>query len=185
MPYATLQEVSSTITEPNYSNLMALSTTEQDKSLLLQISKGEVYLTPEEQRKLWTVSSPLQLQEILASKREKAMGGEACKKRNPNFDKWSRPADINSIDYYICPGDNPSIAISRENNVTRLAYQDYPVYPSDIPLGLTSQRMGMNPMTETFPATIPLINMGELSVPYGLTNMMGDYFKNIPQGLKM
>jgi hypothetical protein len=185
MHYATLQEVSSTITEPNYSTLMSLPTTAEDKALLLQISKGEVYLTPEEQKKLWTVSNPLQLQEMLSSKREKALGGEACKQRNPNFDKWSRPANINSINYFICPGDNPSVAISRENNVTRLAYPDYPVYPTDIPLGLTSQRMGMNSMTETFPATIPLINMGELIVPYGLTNMMGDYFKNIPQGLKM
>jgi hypothetical protein len=40
-------------------------------------------------------------------------------------------------------------------------------------------------MMETFPSTIPLINMAEVSVPYGLTNMTGNYFKNIPQGLEM
>jgi hypothetical protein len=185
MHYATLQEVGSTIAEPNYSTLMALPTTQQDKALLLQISKGEVYLTPEEQRKLWTVSNPLQLQEMLSSKREKLLGGEVCKNRRKDFDKFSRTANINSLDYYVCAGDDPSIAVDRENNVSRLAYPDYPVYPSQVPYGLRTQNTSIIPMMETFPSTIPLINMAEVSVPYGLTNMTGNYFKNIPQGLEM
>jgi hypothetical protein len=82
MHYATLQEVGSTIAEPNYSTLMSLPTTAEDKALLLQISKGEVYLTPEEQRKLWTVSNPLQLQEMLSSKREKLLGQRFVKKKS-------------------------------------------------------------------------------------------------------
>jgi hypothetical protein len=104
-------------------------------SQLPQTSQKEVYLTPKEQESLWTITNASQLRELMSSKREKAMGKEFCSKKKTT-DDWNRPADINSILYYSCPGDNPTIAIDRENRVSRLAYdQDY-MYPSGIPLGL-------------------------------------------------
>jgi hypothetical protein len=89
------------------------------------------------------------------------------------------------LDYYTCPGDDPEISIERENKVTRLAYQKYPVYPSSVPLGLTSQVMGVNPMSESYPPSIPLINMAQVSVPYGLTSMATELVKQIPPGFYM
>lgn len=104
-------------------------------SQLPQTSQKDVYLTSKEQQSLWTITNASQLSELMASKREKAIGKEFCSK-NKGTDDWNRPADINSILYYNCPGDNPIIAIDRENRVSRLAYdQDY-MYPSGIPLGL-------------------------------------------------
>ncbi len=142
------------------------------------------YLSEKDKQKLWTVTNPSQVSEILASEREKAMGGEVCKNRSKDTDKYGRKGvDIDTLNYYICPGDDPEIAIERENKVSRLA--DYPVSFSTVPLGLTSQRMGMNPMAETYPPSIPLIIMGEDTVPYGLTNMTSKLVKQIPPGFYM
>lgn len=200
MRYATLEDLQTAIEkeskerpsynlerriDPNYIQALSLAQNQDDKNLIVQISEGEAYLSEGDKQKLWTVSNPSQVSEILASAREKALGGEVCKNRKKDFDKYSRPSDINSIDYYICPGDDPIIAVDRENMVSRLAYNNYPVYPSSVPLGLTSQPMGMRPISEIYPPSIPLINMGDVSVPYGLSNMTGQFVKYIPQGLNM
>jgi hypothetical protein len=108
---------------------------DSDKDLLMKISKGEVSLTQAEKDKLWTVTSPGQLQEMLSSKRDKLMGKEFCSKKRI-VDDWGRPADINSLDYYNCAGDDPSISIDRENRVTRLAYDDNYNFRTNIPYGL-------------------------------------------------
>jgi hypothetical protein len=171
--------------DPSFQNALSLAKNQDDKNLIIQISEGEAYLTENQKKRLWTITNPLELSAVLASIREKAQGGEVCKNRSFTSDKYNRPADIDTLDYYICGGDDPRIAIDRENNVSRLAYETYPVYPSSVPLGLTSQIMGINPMTETYPSTIPLINMGEVSVPYGLTNMNSELVKQIPSGFYM
>lgn len=108
---------------------------DSDKDLLIKISRGEISLTQAEKDKLWTVTSPGQLQEMLASKRDKLMGKEFCSKKR-TVDDWGRPADINSLDYYNCAGDDPSISIDRENRVTRLAYDDNYNFRTNIPYGL-------------------------------------------------
>lgn len=200
MRYATLEDLQRSIEQenrerpsfnlertidPNYFQALNLAQNEDDKSLIIQISEGEAYLSESDKRKLWTVSNPAELSIMLSSSREKAMGGEACKNRKKDLDKYSRKSDINSLNYYICPGDDPLISLERENKVSRLAYESYPVYPSSVPLGLTSIIMGINPMSETYPPSIPLINMGEVTVPYGLSNMTNKFVKYIPQGLNM
>lgn len=198
MRYATLEDLQKAIEQenkerpsykletridPNYVQALSLAQNQDDKNLIMQISQGEAYLSDKDKASLWTVSNPSQVSEILSSAREKALGGEVCKNRRKDVDKYSRGADINSLDYYTCAGDDPRIAIDRENMVSRLS--DYPVSFSTVPLGLTSQIMGLNPITEIYPATIPLINMGQVSVPYGLTNMTTKFVKYIPQGLNM
>jgi hypothetical protein len=200
MRYATLQDLEKAIDEenkerpfytlnrtidPNYIQAFMLARNEDDKSLIIQLSEGEAYLSEREKEKLWTITNPSELSSMLASVREKAQGGEFCKKRSKELDKYSRPSDINTLNYYICAGDDPSIALDRENKVSRLAYQQYPVYPLPVPLGLTSQPMGINPISEVYPVTIPLINVTEVIVPYGLSNMTEEFVKYIPQGLNM
>jgi hypothetical protein len=200
MRYATLEDLQASIEkennerpffnlerriDPDFQNTLSLVKNQDDRNLLIQLSQGEEILSENDKKKLWTINNPAELSVMLSSIREKAMGGEACKNRKKDFDKYNRPADINSLDYYICGGDDPLIALNRENNVGRLAYNNYPVYPSSVPLGLTSQKMGINPMGESYPPTIPLINMGEVSVPYGLTNMTSEFVKQIPPGFYM
>lgn len=200
MRYATLEDLQAAIEkenkerpsfnlerriDPNFVQAFNLAQNQDDKNLIIQISEGEAVLSESDKQKLWTITNPSELSAKLASVREKALGGEVCKNRRKDVDKYSRGADINSLDYYTCAGDNPEIAIDRENMVSRLAYQEYPVYPSTIPLGLTSQRMGMNPMSESYPPSIPLINIGQVSVPYGLTSMASELVKQIPPGFYM
>ena len=200
MRYATLEDLQSAIEkenqerpsfklerriDPNYVQAFNLAQNQDDKNLIIQISEGEAYLSEKDKASLWTITNPSELSAKLASVREKALGGEVCKNRRKDVDKYSRGADINSLDYYTCAGDDPMIAVDRENMVSRLAYPDYPVYPLPVPLGLTSLSMGMNPFGETYPANIPLINMGEVIVPYGLTNMTSKLVKQIPPGFYM
>ena len=200
MRYATLEDLQTAIEkenqqrpfyslnktiDPNFAQAFNLAQGKDDKNLIMQISEGEVYLSEKDKASLWTVTNPSQLSEILSSAREKSFGGGVCSKRRKDLDKYSRPSDINAINYYICAGDDPEIAIDRENMVSRLAYQQYPVYPSIVPLGLTSQVMGVNPMSESYPPSIPLINMGQVSVPYGLTSMATELVKQIPPGFYM
>lgn len=169
--------------DPNYVQAFNLAQNQDDKNLIIQISEGEAYLSEKDKSSLWSITNPSELSAKLASVREKALGGEVCKNRRKDIDKYSRGADINSLDYYICPGDDPLIAIDRENMVGRLA--DYPISFSTVPLGLTSLSMGMIPMYESYPPSIPLINMGEGIVPYGLTNMTSKLVKQIPPGFYM
>ena len=115
--------------------LSQMTTNSADNQMLIKITAGEVYLSPSEREKLWTITSPSELQEMLASKREKLMGADFCSKRKTT-DDWDRPADINSILYYNCPGDDPIISIDRENRVSRSAYDEDYAFPSSIPLGL-------------------------------------------------
>lgn len=198
MRYATLEDLQKAIEQenkerpsfnlersidPNYVQSFSLAQNQDDKNLIIQISQGEAYLSENDRRKLWTITNPSELSSMLASVREKAQGGEVCKNRSKEFDNYNRKSDINSLNYYICPGDDPRISIDRENMVSRLS--DYPVSFSQVPLGLTSQRMGMNPVSEIYPPSIPLINMGEVIVPYGLSNMTSKFVKYIPQGLNM
>ena len=169
--------------DPNYVQAFSLAQNQDDKNLIIQISEGEAYLSENDKKKLWTITNPSELSAMLASVREKALGAEIS--RNNKTDDYNRNSDINSLLYYTSPGDDPEISIERENKVSRLAYDKYPAYPSSVPLGLTIKSMGMNPMSEIYPANIPLINMGEVSVPYGLTNMTSKFIKYIPQGLNM
>ena len=104
-------------------------------SQLPQTSQKEVYLTSKEQESLWQVTNPSQLSELLSSKREKLMGSDFCSKKKTT-DDWNRPADINSILYFSCPGDDPTIAITRENKVSRTAYDKDYAFPRTVPLGL-------------------------------------------------
>ena len=172
--------------DPNYVQAFNLAQNQDDKNLIMQISLGQAVLSEKDKASLWTVTNPSELSAKLASVREKAMGGEVCKNRKKDTDKYGRDrVNIDTLNYYICPGDDPEISIERENKVSRLAYEKYPAYPSTVPLGLTSQRMGMNPMAEIYPPSIPLINMGEVIVPYGLSSMRGQFVKYIPQGLNM
>lgn len=200
MRYATLEDLQSAIEkenkerpsynlerriDPNYVQALSLAQNQDDKNLIMQISEGQAYLSDKDKASLWTVTNPSQVSEILSSAREKALGGEVCKNRRKDFDKYNRPVDINSLDYYTCAGDDPIIAVDRENKVSRLAYEEYPVYPSTVPLGLTSQRMGIKPISEIYPPSIPMINMMEVTVPYGLSSMTREFVKYIPQGLNM
>lgn len=169
--------------DPNYLQAFNLAQNQDDKNLIIQISEGEAYLSEKDKSSLWSITNPSELSAKLASVREKALGGEVCKNRRKDIDKYSRGADINSLDYYTCPGDEPLIAIDRENMVGRLA--DYPISFSTVPLGLTSLSMGMIPMSESYPPSIRLINMGEVIVPYGLTNMNSKLVKQIPPGFYM
>ena len=170
--------------DPNYVQAFNLAQNQDDKNLIMQISLGQAVLSEKDKASLWTITNPSELSAKLASVREKAMGGEVCKNRRKDIDKYGRDGvNIDTLNYYICPGDDAEIAIERENKVSRLA--DYPVSFSTVPLGLRSQRMGMNPMAETYPPSIPLINMGEVIVPYGLSSMRGQFVKYIPQGLNM
>jgi hypothetical protein len=110
--YATAGELGYTKFTNHYLTLKEMINNDKDNQLLLQIAKKEVYLTPKEQESLWQVTNPSQLSELLASKREKIMGKEFCSKKKTT-DDWSRPADINSILYYSCTGDDQTIAINR------------------------------------------------------------------------
>ncbi len=169
--------------DPNYVQALSLTQNQDDKNLIMQLSEGEAYLSEKDKASLWTITNPSQVSEILSSTREKALGGEVCKNRSKEFDDYNRKSDINALKYYICPGDDPKIALDRENMVVRMA--DYPISFSTVPLGLTSQPTGLNPMSETYPIDIPLIDMGELSVPYGLSSMTRNLVKYIPPGLNM
>jgi len=170
--------------DPNYVQAFNLAQNQDDKNLIIQISEGEAVLSESDKQKLWSITNPSELSAKLASVRKKAMGGEVCKNRKKDTDKYGRDGvNIDTLNYYICPGDDPEISIERENKVSRLA--DYPISFSTVPLGLTSQRMGMIPMSESYPPSIPLINMGEVIVPYGLTNMTSKLVKQIPQGFYM
>ena len=138
--YATTAELNDTIERYRVNNdpfvsLSQLAKSDVDKQLLSKISTGEVYLSPEEKEKLWSIVNTERLSMMLASKREKMMGGEFCANKKTT-DDWNRQADINSILYYTCPGDDPTISITRENKVSRQAYEVDNPYPSTIPFGL-------------------------------------------------
>ena len=137
--YATTAELNHTIERYRATNndpdFVSLSQLAADKQLLSKISTGEVYLSPEEKDKLWSIVNTERLSMMLASKREKMMGGEFCSNKKTT-DDWNRQADINSILYYTCPGDDPTISITRENKVSRQAYDVDNPYPTSIPLGL-------------------------------------------------
>ncbi len=138
--YATTAELNHTIERYRASNdpfdsLSQLATSDADKQLLMRMSSGEIYLSPEEKNKLWSIVNTERLSMMLASKREKMMGGEFCANKKTT-DDWNRQADINSILYYSCPGDDPTISITRENKVSRQAYDVDNPYPSTIPFGL-------------------------------------------------
>ena len=133
--YATAGELGYNANTNQFLSLQNMVNNDKDNQLLLQMAQKEVYLTPKEQDSLWQVTNPSQLSELLASKREKIMAKEFCSKKKLT-DDWSRPADINSVLYFSCPGDDPTIAITRENNVSRSAYdEDYP-FKRTVPLGL-------------------------------------------------
>ncbi len=133
--YATAGELGYNEFTNQYLTLQNMVNNDRDNQMLLQIAKKEVYLTPKEQESLWQVTNPSQLRELLSSKREKIMGKEFCSKKKTT-DDWNRPADINSILYFSCPGDDPTIAINRENKVSRSAYDEDYAFPRTIPLGL-------------------------------------------------
>jgi hypothetical protein len=143
--YATSAELTSNIASYQVSNdasksaqlskLSQMTSNSQDNQLLMKMTTGDISLTPQEKDRLWTISNPSQLQEMLSSKREKMMGGTICSKKKTT-DDWNRPADINSVLYYTCPGDDPIISIDRENLVSRLAYDEDYVNPRGIPFGL-------------------------------------------------
>lgn len=139
--YATNAELTANIAsyqvnnDAQISKLSQMTTNNSDNQMLLKMTTGEIALTPVEKDRLWTITNPSQLQELLASKREKMMGGTICKSKKTT-DDWNRPADVNSILYYTCPGDDPNISIDRENLVSRLAYDEDYVNPRSIPLGL-------------------------------------------------
>jgi hypothetical protein len=139
--YATNAELTANIAsyqlnnDAQISKLSKMTTNSSDNQLLMKMTTGDISLTPVEKDRLWTITNPSQLQELLASKREKMMGGEFCSKKKTS-DDWNRPADINSILYYTCPGDDPNISIDRENRVSRLAYDEDYVNPRNIPFGL-------------------------------------------------
>ena len=133
--YATAGELGYNGNSKKFLTLQNMVNNDRDNQLLLQMAEKEVYLTPKEQESLWQVTNPSQLSELLSSKREKIMGKEFCSKKKTT-DDWSRPADINSILYYSCPGDDPNIAITRENKVSRSAYDEDYAFPRTVPLGL-------------------------------------------------
>jgi hypothetical protein len=133
--YVTTSELTDSITSYNLNKNNNNSVSQQDNDLLMKKASGDIYLSTQERNKFWTITSPSQLQEFLQSKRDKLMGKEFCNKKRTT-DDWGRPSDINSLDYYTCPGDDPNISINRENKISRLAYEEDYVYPIKVPYGL-------------------------------------------------
>jgi len=84
----------------------------------------------------WTVANPAAVAEYNASKAAVNAGFYDCKNKKL-YDMYGRKVDQQTLPIWTCEGDDPTIAIDREDNVTRMAYEDLQPYVRGVPFGLT------------------------------------------------
>jgi len=83
----------------------------------------------------WTVSNPAAIAEYNASKAAVDPNFYDCR-RKILVDEYGRKVDQQTLPIWTCPGDNPDIAIDREDAINRLAYNELQPYVRGIPPGL-------------------------------------------------
>lgn len=83
----------------------------------------------------WTVSNPAAIAEYNASKAAVDPSLYDCR-RKILVDEYGRKVDQQTLPIWTCPGDDPEIAINREDAISRLAYNELQPYVRGIPPGL-------------------------------------------------
>lgn len=84
----------------------------------------------------WSISNPAS---IMAFRASKAVVDPAdfydCKNKKL-VDYYGRQVEQSTLPIWTCEGDDPNIAIQREDKVSRFAYDELEPYPVEIPYGL-------------------------------------------------
>jgi hypothetical protein len=86
-----------------------------------------------------TINDPLRVAEKLSSDRDLATGKDFCKNRRTKyglFDIYGRQANANSVHWADCAGDDPNIAMERDQRIQRMEFDSYAPYQVSIPRGL-------------------------------------------------
>ena len=87
------------------------------------------------------IGNPAGLANLGAATRELNQGQEFCKNRYIDnkyfFDTYGRQANQESVKYGNCPGDDPSVAMMRDQNVQRQEFPTIGQYSlNSVPYGL-------------------------------------------------
>jgi hypothetical protein len=86
-----------------------------------------------------TINDPLRVAEKLASDRDWETGKDFCKNRRTKFglfDIYGRQANQNSVHWSDCAGDDPNVAMERDQRIQRMEFDSYAPYQVSIPRGL-------------------------------------------------
>ena len=137
--YANLVAKSDGLTQQNVTLTLRLEEIER----LLQIHQKDIdelkkkggYAPGNGIGSLQTIGNPLGVQQYAMSQRTFNEKLRECKNRR-EVDEYGRQVDLNTLPYYSCPGDDPDIAVKRENAISRLGYNQLQPYPSSVPQGL-------------------------------------------------
>lgn len=83
----------------------------------------------------WRLGNPAAIAEYNASKAAVDPNYYDCR-RKILVDEYGRTVDQQTLPIWTCPGDDPDIAIDREDSVSRFAYNELQPYVRGIPPGL-------------------------------------------------
>jgi hypothetical protein len=86
-----------------------------------------------------TINDPLRVAEKLSSDRDLSTGKDFCKNRRTKFglfDNYGRQANQNSVHWSDCAGDDPNVAMERDQRIQRMEFDSYAPYQVSIPRGL-------------------------------------------------
>lgn len=85
------------------------------------------------------INNPQRVADTLASNRDLATGKDFCKNRRTKFglfDIYGRQANQNSVHWSDCAGDDPTVAMERDQRIQRMEFDSYAPYQVSIPRGL-------------------------------------------------
>ena len=106
----------------------------------------------------WVINDPARIQEYRASKAAVDPADYYDCKSKILVDVYGRKVEQSTLPIWSCEGDNPEIAINRENAVTRLAYPLNTTMEEELPYDNNFRNLQFYPTTS--------LNQ---SVPYGLS----------------
>ena len=105
----------------------------------------------------WVINDPARIQEYRASKAAVDPADYYDCKTKILVDYYGRQVSQNTLPIWTCEGDNPEIAIDRENAVSRLAYPLNTTMEEEMPYNNNFRNLQFYPTTS--------LNQ---SIPYGL-----------------
>jgi hypothetical protein len=105
----------------------------------------------------WVINDPARIQEYRASKAAVDPADYYDCKTKILVDYYGRQVSQNTLPIWSCEGDNPEIAIDRENAISRLAYPLNTTMEEQLPYNNNFRNLQLYPTTS--------LNQ---SVPYGL-----------------
>jgi hypothetical protein len=131
-------------------------------SIPQQMDRGAQFYGVEQNRQggpigsTWVINDPAKIQEYRASKAAVNADYYDCKNKIL-VDYYGRQVSQNTLPIWSCEGDNPEIAIDRENAISRLAYPSNTTMEEELPYNNNFRNLQFYPTTS--------LNQ---SIPYGL-----------------